>query len=67
MCIRDRDHNGNEIRIKLFKNDNPNILEKEVNDWLSRSYFKILKIHFYPKNISISYTDMPDYRRNFGK
>lgn len=46
MCIRDKDHNGNEVRIKLFKNDNPNILEKEVNDWLSRSYFKILKIQF---------------------
>lgn len=46
MCIKNKEQNGNEIRIKLFNSENPNILEKEVNDWLSRSYFKILKIQF---------------------
>lgn len=46
MYFKEKNLNGDKIRIKLFKSNNPDILEKEINTWIELNHYKILTIQF---------------------
>lgn len=46
MYFKEKNPNGDKIRIKLFKNNNSDILEKEINTWIEQNHYKILTIQF---------------------
>lgn len=46
MYFKEKNPNGDKIRIKLFKSNNPDILEKEINTWIELNHYKILTIQF---------------------
>lgn len=46
MYFKEKNPNGDKIRIKLFKSNNSDILEKEINTWIELNHYKILTIQF---------------------